>query len=320
MKNTSIKCRGFLHGLALVIAMILATSTDQTVRAQVGQQLYASPTEAIDALKAAVRSHDQAALSSIFGPRIRDFVSGDAVLDKTFFEEFARNIARSSKLERVADEKYIVLVGEDEWPFAAPIVKTGDKWRFDTNAGVEELLNRRIGLNEFFAMNLCQTYAVAQFEYFNGDDQDGDQVSEYAQKISSSAGKRDGLYWVKLAEDEYESPLGPLVAYAAADGYKPRTGTTQTAAPFYGYNFKVLFRQGPSAPGGKFNYVINGNMIAGFALVAYPATWGNSGIMTFIVNQEGRVYEKNLGPGTTAIAEAMTEYNPDISWSLADLE
>jgi len=321
MKNKSCnRCRDFLRGLTLLFAVVFAMGAGLTVRAQAGQQLFASPNDALSALKAAVKSHDQAGLSAMFGPRIRDFVSGDAVMDKAFFEEFARSIDRSSKLEKVSDGEYTVLIGEDEWPFAAPIVKAGDKWRFDTDAGVEELLNRRIGFNEFFAANLCQAYAVAQFEYFNGDDHDGDQVSEYAQKISSSAGKRDGLYWVKAAEDEEESPLGPLVAYAATDGYTARAGTTQTAAPFYGYNFKVLFRQGPSAPGGKFNYIINGNMIAGFALVAYPATWGNSGIMTFIVNQEGRVYEKNLGPGTKAIAEAMTEYNPDVSWSLVDLE
>jgi len=321
MKNTSSnRCRGFLRGLTLLFAFVFAMGAGFTVRAQAGQQLFASPNEALNALKAAVKSHDQAALSAMFGPRIRDFVSGDAVLDKTFFEEFSRSIDRSSKLEKVSDREYTVLVGEDEWPFSAPIVKAGDKWRFDTDAGVEELLNRRIGFNEFFAANLCQAYAVAQFEYFNGDDHDGDQVSEYAQKISSSVGKRDGLYWVKVAEDEEESPLGPLVAYAAADGYTARTGTTQTAAPFYGYNFKVLFRQGPSAPGGKFNYIINGNLIAGFALVTYPATGRKSGIMTFIVNQEGRVYEKNLGPGTKAIAEAMTEYNPDVSWSLVELE
>jgi hypothetical protein len=321
MKSKSRKiCWDFLRGMTLVFAVVIAMGAGLTVRAQAGQQLFASPNDALSALQAAVKSNDQAGISVMFGPRIRDFVSGDAVQDKAFFEEFARNIERSSKLEKVSDGKYTVLVGEDEWPFAAPIVKAGDKWRFDTDAGVEELLNRRIGFNEFFAANLCQAYAVAQFEYFNGDDHDGDQVSEYAQKISSSAGKRDGLYWVKAAEDEEESPLGPLVAYAATDGYTARAGTTQTAAPLYGYNFKVLFSQGPSAPGGKFSYIINGNMIAGFALVAYPATWGNSGIMTFIVNQEGRVYEKNLGPRTKVIAEAMTEYNPDVSWSLVDLE
>lgn len=320
MKNKRInKDGGFLRGLALAFAVTFVFGAGLTVQGQVRQQLFASPSEALSALKAAVGSNDQAALSAIFGPRIRDFISGDAVLDKTLFEEFARDMNRSSKLEEITEQEYLVLVGEDDWPFSAPIVKAGDKWRFDTDAGVEELLNRRIGMNEFFAMNLCQTYAVAQFEYFNGDDHDGDQVSEYAQKISSTAGKKDGLFWQKVADDEDESPLGELFAYAAADGYTARTGTTRSAAPFYGYNFKVLYGQGPSAPGGKFNYIINGNMIAGFALVAYPATWGNSGIMTFIVNQEGRVYEKNLGPGTKAIVEAMTEYNPDVTWSLVDL-
>lgn len=284
------------------------------------QQLFASPEDAVKALSQATKAKDQNGLAAIFGPRIRDFVSGDQVADANEFEEFAARISKSIKFEKVNEQRVTLAIGEEEWPFAAPIIKVGNQWRFDTDAGVEEMLNRRIGMNESFAMSLCQAYAVAQFEYFNGEDWDGDQVSEYAQKISSSAGKHDGLFWETTSVDEEESPLGPLFAFAASDGYRASKGTTRSATPFYGYNFRVLFRQGASAPGGKFNYIINGNMIAGFAMVAYPATWGNSGVMTFIVNQEGRVYEKNLGLRTMAIAEAMTEYNPDVSWSLAEPE
>ena len=306
-----------LPRLTLIIiggAFILAVSGAVSVTAQ---QLFASPEEAVKALTQATKANDQNALTKIFGPRIREFVSGDPVADAAEFEEFALNLSKSTKLEKAAEGKLSLLIGDDDWPFAAPIIKAGDRWRFDTDAGVKEMLNRRIGMNEAFAIDLCQTYAVAQFEYFNGEDWDGDQVSEYAQKISSSTGKRDGLFWEQTSADDVESPLGPLFAFAATEGYKAAKGTTRSAAPFYGYYFKVLFQQGPSAPGGRFNYVINGNMIAGFALVSYPATWGNSGVMTFIVNQEGRVYQKNLGPRTKSIAEAMTVYDPDTGWSLA---
>lgn len=321
MKNIDIKKRvTFLLGLSLVFAAILSVVGTSSVRGQATQQLFANPEDAVNALKAAVKAKDQNALSAMFGPRIKDFLSGDPIADKNDFEEFAFNIAKSSKLETVNAAKVIVLVGSDDWPFAAPIVRAGEKWRFDTDAGVEELIDRRIGENELAAAYLCQTYALAQYEYFNGDDWDGDQVSEYAQKISSSAGKRDGLYWENPYGDDEESPLGPLFGWAASEGYSARKGTTESAAPFHGYKFKVLYRQGASAPGGKFDYIINGNMIAGFALVAYPADYGKTGIMTFVINQEGRVYQKNMGPQTAAIAAAMTTYDPDTTWDLVDLD
>lgn len=304
-------------GLIAVAFLVCASATLSFAQTQ--QQLFASPEDAVKALKAATKAKDRGALAAIFGPRINDFVSGDTVSDANEFEAFSKNLSRSVKFETASDQKVTLVIGEDDWPFAAPLVKTGDKWRFDTDAGIEEIISRRIGANEFDAMYVCQAYAIAQFEYFNGEDQDGDQVSEYAQKVASSAGKRDGLYWERAADDDEDSPLGPLFAYAAKEGYKAKKETVQSAAPFHGYNFKVLFSQGPSAPGGKFGYIINGNMIAGFALVAYPAHWGNSGVMTFMVNQEGRVYEKNLGPRTGAIASAMTEYNPDVTWILSDV-
>jgi len=319
MNKTNIKkSRKFLLGSLFVCSVILAVGCSFSVWAQSDQQMFANPEEAVNALKAAVKAKDQTALTAIFGPRIKDFLSGDPVADKNDFEEFAYNIARSSKLESVNGEKVTVLIGTIDWPFAAPIVKVGDKWRFDTNAGVEELIDRRIGENELAAMYLCQTYAIAQYEYFNGDDWDGDQVSEYAQKITSSAGRKDGLYWVNASEDEEESPLGPLFGWAASEGYTAKKGSSESASPFHGYIFKVLYRQGPSAPGGKFDYIINGNMIAGFALVASPAVYGKSGIMTFVINQEGRVYQKNLGPQTPAITAAMTAYDPDETWELVD--
>ena len=312
-------CIKVIRGLALIAVAIFICGSTTVTMAQ-AQQLFAKPEDAVKALKNAVKAKNNDALIAMFGPRSHEFVSGDIVKDANDFQDFADSIAESTKLEKDGDQKVILLVGNDDWPFAAPIVKVADQWRFDTDAGIEEIINRRIGANEIDAAYICQAYAIAQFEYFNNDDWDGDQVSEYAQKISSSPGQKDGLYWTKSSDDEEDSPLGELFAYATAEGYKAQKGTVKSAAPFHGYNFKVLFRQGPSAPGGKFDYIINGNMIAGFALVAYPATWGNSGVMTFLINQEGRVYEKNLGPRTSTIAGAMTEYDPDGSWSLTDLE
>lgn len=298
----------------LTVGLLLGAGT---VSAQ-KQSLFASPEDAVKALEAAVKASDRDALLSIFGSELDDLVSGDKVADENQLAEFSANLEAGTKLEKDGDQKYTLLLGKDEWPFAVPIVKEGDKWKFDTKAGVEEVINRRIGANEYDAMLVCQIYAIAQKEYFDDGDWDSDQVSEYAQKIASSPGQKDGLYWAQETEDDDESPLGSLFAYAAAEGYEQKQkGTTESVAPFHGYFFKVLYSQGPSAPGGKYDYIINGNMIGGYALVAYPANWGNSGVMTFIINQQGRVYEKNLGPETASLAKAMTVYDPDPSWFLA---
>jgi hypothetical protein len=284
-------------------------------------KVFPTPQSATEALSRATGAKDRAALREIFGPGLKQLLSGDDVADNNSFEEFARFVAEGTKLEKSSEVKMTLLIGKEAWPFPIPIVKTGSGWSFDTPAGTEEILNRRIGENEFGAILITQAYALAQFDYFNGQDRDHDQVSEYAQNLLSSPGKQDGLYWETVADDE-PSPLGLVVALAQKEGYTRRRegATTQTVAPFHGYYFKILTRQGSSAPGGAYNYVINGNMIGGFALVAYPATWGNSGVMTFVVNQEGRVYEKNLGPQTTQTASTMTEYNPDTTWKLVKVE
>jgi hypothetical protein len=197
-------------------------------------------------------------------------------------------------------------------------VKRNNQWLFDTQAGLEEVLNRRVGENELSVIETCRAYVVAQWEYFTEGDWGHDAVAAYAQKFISSPGRHDGLYWDTSA-DEQPSPLGPLIAAARAEGYGPKgrtvkAGFSRERHPYHGYYFKILTRQGAHAPGGKYDYIINGNMIAGFALIAFPDKWGNSGVMTFIVNQQGRVYEKNLGPDTVKIAGDMTEYNPDPSW------
>jgi hypothetical protein len=284
--------------------------------AQAQQQFFSSPEEATRALVAAVQAKDKDSLARIFGPRTKDLLSGDTVSDANDLSDLSAFISEGTKLEKESDQQVTLMVGDDKWPFPVSIIKVGSQWRFDTDNGIEEVYARRIGWNEIDATLVCQAYALAQYDYFNNGDWDEDQVSEYAQKLLSSPGKKDGLYW-EVVGDEEQSPLGPLVALAADEGYTRKKGTgTQTAAPIHGYYFKVLTRQGSSAPGGAYNYIINGNMIAGFALVAYPAVWGNYGVMNFVMNQEGRVYEKNLGARTAAIAGAMTGYNPDSTWSL----
>jgi hypothetical protein len=281
------------------------------------QTLFPTPEEAMKALVNAAKTKDRAALSAIFGSNaLQKLLSGDEVQDNREMDEFAAAVEKSAKLEKANDAKFTLTLGENNWPFPIPIVKDGNQWRFDTQAGTEEILNRRIGENELSAILTCRAYVLAQWRYFTEEDEDKDGVAEYAQKFSSSPGKRDGLYW-ETVEGQKPSPLGSLVAAARAEGYGSKDSSSAPQhAPYHGYYFKILTRQGAHAPGGKYSYIINGNMIAGYALVAYPDKWGSSGVMTFIVNQQGRVYEKNLGPKTTQIAGAMTEYNPDPTWKL----
>ncbi len=300
------------------------------------QKLFATPEEALQALESAVKAKDRAALAAIFGPDNEKLESGDAVEDNNALDNFALRLAESATLQKVNDSKYALVVGAEKYPFPIPIVKQGEQWRFDTQAGLEEILNRRIGENELSAILTCRAYVLAQWQYYTeSKDTAKDGLAVYAQKFLSTAGTHDGLYW-DTALNEEPSPLGALVAHARAEGYAPgqqRTGgQTQTAAggsddapqqprsPYHGYFFKILTRQGPHAPGGRFSYIINGNMIAGYALIAWPAKWGSSGVMTFIVNNQGRIYEKNLGPNTAAVAAAISEYDPDPSWTLVKEE
>jgi len=282
------------------------------------QARFASPEEAVTALVQAAQAKDQAALTRIFGPDRAKLQTGDPVADNNALEHFAIRIGEAHQLQKVTEAKLTLLVGPENWPSPIPIVKDGDEWRFDTAAGLEEILNRHIGEDELSAIMTCRAYVLAQWEYFtqpNGSAQDG--LAIYAQKFVSTPGKRDGLYW-DTPSDAKPSPLGKLVAQARAEGYpagQPRPEGT-ARRPYHGYYFKILTGQGPHAPGGKFNYVINGNMIAGYALIAYPDKWRSSGVMTFIVNQQGRVYQKNLGPKTAQIAAAIAEYDPDPSWKL----
>ncbi|MFI5181144.1 MAG: DUF2950 domain-containing protein [Thermoanaerobaculia bacterium] len=296
------------------------------------QTLYSTPEEAVKALVSATEAKDQAAMMAIFGPERERLLSGDPVEDQNALERFAERLRKSSELEKVSDTKFTVLVGEDKFPFPIPLIQESGTWHFDTPAGIDEILSRKIGRNELSAIMTCRAYVVAQWEYFTQPlDTSEDGLAVYAQRFISTPGKRDGLYW-DTPEGAPLSPLGSLIMQERAEGYPAgRARSTEAAgkdsaapvrkrSPYHGYYFRILKSQGAHAPGGKFGYVINGHMIAGYALVAYPSKWGSSGVMTFLVNQQGRVYEKNLGPATEQLASAMTEYDPDPTWKLAKEE
>ncbi len=287
------------------------------------QPTFDTPQDAVQALVDAAKTGDPRAVSKLFGPDGKQLLSGDRVQDRNELKHFSGNLQASAQLQKSGDG-YVILVGEDHWPFPIPIVSRADRWLFDTRAGLEEILDRRIGQDELSAIATCRAYAVAQWEYYTEAGGDAQGLAVYAQKFFSTPGHHDGLYW-ETTEGEKPSPLGKLVAEAREEGYGPhnrsaRSGQSQPhkPRPFHGYIFKILTAQGPSAPGGSFSYLINGNMVAGYALVAYPSKWGNSGVMTFIVNQQGRVYQKNLGPDTAKIAADTTAYNPDPTWQLVD--
>ena len=306
---------GFLITFAVV--MTLPALSEQSLAAKLPpQRTFASPEDARQALVSAVESKDQQQLAPLFGPVLDEMKPGDPVEEATEFQRFAGHVAEGVELKMEGDNKAILEIGEKKWPFPIPIVKKGESWVYDTEAGREEILNRRIGRNEVSAINVCRTYVQAQHEYYDMMVADGDPVPKYAQHMISRPGKKNGLYWPTVAGQE-ESPLGPLVAKAKEEGYMtPRKDGERGPRPFHGYYFKILKKQEKSAPGGKYDYIINGNMVAGHALVAYPSRWGVSGVMTFIVNQSGRVYEKNLGADTGKIAKKMKAYNPDQSWKL----
>lgn len=278
------------------------------------QRVFESPDEARDALVTAAKNRDHDAMKSIFGPVVKELSSGDPVEQAKEFEYFATHVMEGTELVREGDQRVILRVGAEKWPFPVPVIKKGNTWFFDTAAGREEILNRRIGHNELNAIKVSRAYVEAQRAYYALGGPDGDPIPKYAQRLTSSPCRKNGLFW----KDEVGnvSPLGALAAKAKEEGYGGGEGKFPHL--YHGYYFRVLKEQGPSAPGGRFNYVINGNMVAGYALVAYPARWGVSGVMTFIVNQRGKVYQKNLGPKTSDIAGKMKLFNPDITWKLVD--
>jgi hypothetical protein len=276
----------------------------------VAQESYKTPDAAADALANAARTSDHAALIKVLGPNGADIASsGDPVADADLRKKFVETYDAGHQVKMDGDAKATLIIGPEDFPVPIPLVRKGDAWQFDTAAGRQEILARRIGRNELDAIQSSLAYVDAQNDYA-AKDRTGAGSGVYAQRIVSSTGKKDGLYWPASASGD-ESPLGELIAGATRQGYKVGEGR----APYHGYYFKILTRQGPDAHGGALDYVVNGKMIGGFALVAYPAEYRNSGVMTFIVNHEGVVFQKDLGPQTAELAERMTSFNPDQSWT-----
>jgi hypothetical protein len=264
----------------------------------------------VQALIDAAKHNDTKAMLQIFGPEAQSFINtGDPVSDRASRARFVEAYEEAHALVQSGDTTVILQVGKDAWPFPIPLVKDSTSWRFDSKEGKEEILNRRIGRNELDVIQVCLAYVDAQREYYMRNPRRL-ALPQYASKFMSTKGKRDGLYWATTA-DEPPSPLGPLLARARSEGYNPKAGKP---TPYHGYYYKMLTGQGPKAPGGAYDYVVRGQMIGGFAMVAYPAQYGSSGIMTFIVNHDGVIYQKDLGPNTAALVQSMMKFNPDETW------
>jgi hypothetical protein len=290
--------------VACTIAALLCSAS-----AAIAQQAFKTPDEAASALASAAKAGDMKALATVLGPDGDDIVSsGDEVADAATREKFVAAYDARHRIAMEGDDKAIMVIGPDDFPVPIPLVRKGGEWRFDAAAGREEILFRRIGKNELDAIQACLAYVDAQNEYAEKD-RTSAGVNAYAQRIVSRPRKKDGLYW-PTSQGEDPSPLGEFVAQATAQGYRVGGGRT----PYHGYYFKILTRQGPAAPGGELDYVVRGNMIGGFALVAYPAEYRNSGVMTFLVSHAGTVFQKDLGPGTAKLAERMSSFNPDRTW------
>jgi hypothetical protein len=297
----------FICGVVVVV-MLVAGLWQALLAAEAKQKSFKSPEEAVQALVEAVMKDDTKGLMAIFGPESKDLIfSGDKVADNAGRDRFTAAYEEKHQLVKEGDNKAILIIGEHDWPMPIPLVKQGEAWLFNTEEGKDEIMNRRIGKNELNAIEVCLAYVDAQREYAIKDC-DGNRLRDYAQRFASTRGKKDGLYW-EVKEGEEESPMGPLMAKAAKKGY-----LQFNLSPYHGYYYKILKAQGDAAPGGAYIYVARGHMIGGFAMVAYPAEYGNSGIMTFVVNQDGVVYQKDLGKETKRVAEAMTLYDPDKTW------
>jgi hypothetical protein len=300
--------------LAFMIPLAACKNSDTPEKPSIS--VFATPDDAASALLAAAKSDDQNSLISIFGPDSQHLInSGDPVQDKNTAAAFVAGYAQMHRWRKMPDDAQMLLVGADNFPFPIPLKKNADgKWFFDTAAGKDEVLNRRIGRNELAIIDVCNAAVDAQGEYYSKP-HDGQPAKLFAAKFISDQGKQNGLYW-QSADGQPQSPLGPLAAFATAEGYT--TAKPEGHVPFHGYYFRMLKGQSDKAPGGAKDYVVNGKMTGGFAFVAYPAEYGNSGVMTFIINQDGVLLEKDLGKTTTETATAMSVFDPDTSWTIVE--
>jgi hypothetical protein len=301
----------FIGLLALVILFVACKNSSDSKPVQ---RTFATPAEAGAAFLDAAKSGDRQALLAIFGPDGNDVLfSGDPVKDKNGLQDFVAAYDQMNRWREIRAGGEILYVGADNYPFPVPLVKnSSSQWSFDTAAGKDEILARRIGKGELTAIAACIATANAQQQYFS-QTHDGDSVKQYAQKIASNTGKQNGLYW-NAAQGQNPSPLGELGDFAKAIGY---TSAGEKPQPFNGYYFRILTKQGEKAPGGAKDYIANGKMTGGFGILAYPLEYRNSGIMTFVIGKDGTVYQKDLGEKTADLASAMAEYNPGDGWSVA---
>jgi len=303
--------RAVLVALPL-IALCLLGSSDAAQAQTAEQKTFATPEAAVEALVTSLNADDASDIIEILGPaHEKSLIGGDEIAMRENRKRAGAAATEKAVLRDAGEGRKILVIGNKNWPVPFPIVQVGERWRFDTEAGLEELVNRRIGRNELNAIKICREYIDAQVDYASKD-RDGDQVLEYAQQVMSREGQKDGLYWDSVAGEEL-SPFGPLIADARnyLDGREP-------GDPFMGYYFKIITHQGGDAIGGRHDYIINGNMVAGFALIAFPADHHNSGVMTFICSHTGRIHQKDLGPDGDLIAGAVAVYNPDSSWLLVE--
>jgi hypothetical protein len=320
-EKKTMKFKQMMHSLAIAALIAAAPEVAATTAAPakagaVQQQRHATPEEAASALAEAVRAEDPKALLAVVGPSAKSWLaSGDTVADRAEWQRFLAAYDRKHGIERLGDDRALLLAGDDDWPFPAPLVRKGAGWVFDANAGREEILNRRIGRNELDTIQTLLAVVDAQREYAAGD-LDGNGSYDYARRFVSSEGTRDGLFW-PVAADQQPSPLGPLVADATREGYRPSAAGGRA---YHGYRFRILSAQGPAASGGAYSYLVDGRMIGGFAVVAYPVSYGVSGVMSFIVNHDGIVYQKNLGRNSEAVVTKMQRFNPDAGWTKVKLD
>ncbi len=305
----------FISLIAAAFALSLALLVPSSCAQQGNEKTFGSPGDAVLAMYNAVKSGDQPALNAILGSNAGQVLhTGDEVADKKMATDFVRRYDQMHRVVVEPDQTATLYVGAENWPMPIPIVKNSSgAWYFNTEAGMKEVLFRRVGTNENDAIDVLHTLAAAQLEY-GSVVQDGDKAKHYASKFVSDEGKHNGLYW-KTSENEPPSPIGPLLVDAAGQGYDIQQGK-QT--PFHGYYYRMLTAQGAAAKGGAHSYLVNGELVRGFAFVAYPAEYRNSGVMTFVVNQDGVVYEKDLGQDTEKIAAGMSDYNPDKTWAKVD--
>jgi Protein of unknown function (DUF2950) len=303
--------------LALIIVPLSACkkSENTTNLEKPAVSVFATPDDAGNALITAAKAGDQNALLAIFGQDAKELIhSGDDVQDKNTVAAFVEKYGVMHRWRAMPDGAQMLLVGADNFPFPIPLKKNGDgKWFFDTAAGRDEVLNRRIGRNELAIIEVCGAVADAEAEYFSHP-HDGEKTKQFATKFISDPGRENGLYWKPL-EGQPASPLGPMAAFASGEGY---TAKPEGHTAFHGYYFRMLKGQTDKAPGGAKDYAVNGKMTGGFAFVAYPAEYGNSGVMTFIINQDGVLLQKDLGKTTTQIATEMTQFDPDSSWTIVE--